>query len=135
MNIALLSILSTFFAKKSTTMDKLLLLLSTLLFWTESSKMQQRTFNYSLKNIPIPSINNYKKHLIESVEDVIKRMLWKATFFNSNREEINNKNTFGLKSKKCPPPIKEMEHFESELLDMTQNVELRMVYNEFQKNL
>jgi hypothetical protein len=87
--------------------------------------MQQRTFNYSLKNIPLPPVKNYKKRLIRSVEDDIKRMRWKAICYNKDREDTNKTNKFGLRSKKCPPPVKDMESFESELLDMARNVKIK----------
>ena len=38
-------------------------------------------FDCSLKNIPIPSRDNYMRNLIEKVEGVLKRMRWKAHFF------------------------------------------------------
>ena len=36
---------------------------------------------YSLKNIPLPSPDTYTARLIEKVEDLIKRMRWRAFFF------------------------------------------------------
>ena len=43
--------------------------------------MRQFRLEYSLKNIPIPSRDNYLRNLIEKVESVLKRMRWKAHFF------------------------------------------------------
>ncbi len=43
--------------------------------------MRQFRFDYSLKNIPIPSQDAYLRNLIEKVENVLKRMRWKAHFF------------------------------------------------------
>ena len=40
-----------------------------------------------MKNIPIPPINAYLKKLIEKVENVIKRMRWKAFFFEQDGEQ------------------------------------------------
>ena len=43
--------------------------------------MEKINFNYSLKNIPVPSKSSYKLKLIDKIENVIKRMRWKAQFF------------------------------------------------------
>lgn len=87
--------------------------------------MEQRTFNYSLKNIPIPSEKLYKKLLIEKVEDVTKRMRWKAHFFEKGENSNDKQQKYGFKSRKCPPQIKDMESFESDLVEMTQNIKFR----------
>ena len=72
--------------------------------------MEQRNFTYSLKNIPLPSKDAYKKKLIEKTESVVKRMRWKALFFdqksNANNETTptnENESGYKLKSRKCPP--------------------------------
>ena len=49
-------------------------------------------FNYSTKNIPIPSRNSFKKRLIEKVESVIKRMRWKAFFFMKDDDDSRREN-------------------------------------------
>lgn len=88
------------------------------------TEMKQRTFNYSLKNIPIPPEKLYKKRLLEKIDDVTKRMRWKAYFLerNDTREEKDN---YGFKTRTCPPPTKEMENFENDLIEMAQNVDFR----------
>ena len=45
--------------------------------------MEKVNFNYSLKNIPIPSNNLYLKTLIDKVSSLIRRMRWKAYFFDN----------------------------------------------------
>ena len=47
----------------------------------------------------------------------------------------NNKNTYGFKSLKCPPPVNKMKNFENELLLMIKNIEFKNVKNEFQERL
>ncbi|PIK38109.1 hypothetical protein BSL78_25061 [Apostichopus japonicus] len=106
----------------------------------------QVSFNYSMKNIPIPTANTYKKILIEKVENVIKRMRWKASFFlkTCNNEEDDEEDdehhpahteNFGFKSKKCPPQIEELRLFEDDLLRMIENVKFKKVTNQFQDKL
>ena len=51
---------------------------------------------YSLKNIPIPTRSEYKLLLTDKIENLIKRMRWKAHSFlkgkNSNNDAIDNFN-------------------------------------------
>ena len=83
--------------------------------------MEKLHFNYSYKNIPIPSERNYKLQLME-----------KTHFYNEKKDVKENKtNTipevYGLKSLICPPQVKELIQFESDLLDM-------IVFRNFPKN-
>ena len=48
--------------------------LCTLVFAIYLKNMRQFRFDYSLKNIPIPSQDAYLRNLIEKVENVLKRM-------------------------------------------------------------
>jgi hypothetical protein len=73
--------------------------------------MRQFRFDYSLKNIPIPSQDAYLKNLIEKVKSVIKRMRWKAHFFDKNSINKNQNNHFGLASNKTPSSIPGNETF------------------------
>ena len=81
-----------------------------------SLKMKSLRFNYSTKNIPIPPRNTYIKKLIEKVESVIKRMRWKAYFFDNDiGNSENNNNKYGFKSRNSPPQNKGMEKFEDDV--------------------
>ena len=100
--------------------------------------MDQVRFDYSTKNIPIPPKNSYLKSLIEKVENVIKRMRWKAFFFDRKEEDSSDvvtNNSFGFKSRECPPQNNELDKFEADLLDMVHNVKFRNVNNKFQNKL
>ena len=44
---------------------------------------------YSTKNIPTPTERNYKLQLIEKTDLFIKKIRWKAIFYNM---KLNNKN-------------------------------------------
>ena len=48
--------------------------------------MDQRNFPYSMKNTSVPSKKLYLKILIGKVELLIKRMRWKALFFENESE-------------------------------------------------
>ena len=54
--------------------------------------MNSQSFNYSLKNIPIPDNTSYKLLLIEKIESFIKRIRWKAFFFLNNNDKEKNQN-------------------------------------------
>ena len=81
------------------------------------AELTTTSLGYSLKNIPVPSRKEYKKQLIEKTQDVTKRMRWKAFHFLKGAEDRDddeddrdsNKETYGFKSRKCPPRIDEMK--------------------------
>ena len=81
--------------------------------------MEKINYNYSLKNIPTPSITSCQLKLIEKVERVITRMRWKAHFFlnGDNTEEIR-KETSSFKPCYHPPQPTELEMFEKDLLHL-----------------
>ena len=96
--------------------------LSTLAVFIRISNMERISVNYSLKNIPVPPPPSYKLKLIEKIESVIKRMRWKANFYlNKDDENKNTKTeneTYGLKTRKCPPQCKEVENFRKNLMNI-----------------
>ena len=105
-----------------------------------TTAMERIFYNYSMKNIPIPAINNYKKALIEKVESVIKRMRWKAYFFLQDDNKPKSKDTsphryVGLKSRKNPPHVPLLKSFEDDLLSMVENIETKRVNSEFQNRM
>ena len=69
-------------------------------------------YNYSMKNIPIPSEKLYKTTLINKVEPLIKRLRWKAHLTDSNYIGHTNHLLHIFKSRKCPPQHKELIDFE-----------------------
>ena len=103
--------------------------------------MKQTRFNYSMKNIPVPTKNSYLKKLIEKTESVIKRMRWKAFFFDQNKDkdshcdDKNENNNFGFKSRKCPPQNEDLNNFESDVYDMIKNIQFRNKRDEFKDQL
>ena len=97
---------------------------------------RRTNLSYSLKNIPIPSPNAYRKRLIEKVESVIKRMRWRAFYFLREGENSGSaEEKFGLKSKKCPPQIEELKPFEDDMIKLIENIDFRRVSDPFQDNL
>ena len=81
-------------------------------------KMNVKNLHYSLKNIPIPKDNAYLKCLIDKTSNFIRRIRWKAFFYEKrlaeqNQSEDSNNSTsdeneetfcnFGFNSPRTPP--------------------------------
>ena len=90
--------------------------------------MEKFSFGYSVKNIPIPSEREYKLQLMESIEKLIKKMRWKFIFADDDKDnpESIERNTYGLKSRNCPKPVKELSAFEKDLCEFINQIKLRM---------
>ena len=74
------------------------------------------------------------------IELVIKRMRWKADFYNEKKDIKENETqtipeTYSLKPLNCPPLVKELIQFESDLLDVIKSIKLRKTRNHFQRRL
>ena len=96
--------------------------------------MKSFNITYSKKNIPIPSVNEYKLKLIMKTENFLKRMRWKALAF-LGKLKSSDKDNYGFKTVKCPSSVKELVPFENDMMDMIKNLEFKRVNNEFQSNL
>ena len=116
-----------------------------------SLNLKKKTFNFSMKNIPIPSENSYMKDLIYRTEDFLIRVRWRALFFLKNEEEKKKqkhtnaednfentkiqKETFGFRTSKNPPAIKELAKFENDIWEMVENVRFSKYRNSFQREM
>ena len=68
--------------------------------------MERINLGYSVKNIPIGNERSYKLQLIESAEALIRKMRWKAIFYNTPDDtRIDKKENYGLKSTRCPSQV------------------------------
>ena len=109
--------------------------------------MNSQSFNYSLKNIPIPDNTSYKLLLVEKIESFIKRVRWKAYFFlNDTKNESNESNNisgtqnnhdsnFGFKTKNTPPQCAELQKFEEDLFNLARNLQFKKTNSQFQNEL
>ena len=88
-----------------------------------------------MKNIPIAGRNAYMKRLLEKVESVVRKMRWKAFFFENPGAAGPKVNTYGFKSTKAPPPSEHLNAFENDLYDLVRNIQFTARRNEFQKQL
>ena len=91
---------------------------------------QKYDFNYSLKNIPLPSKKEYILALITAVEKFIKNLRWRAFFF-LNPSDRPEKETYGFKTMKATPKIEELKQLEERLRTMIRDLEFRKFSNDF----
>ena len=77
--------------------------------------MEKINFNYSLKNIPIPPTNSYMKSFIAKVESLIRRMRWKAFFFDEDSNTPNTRLTYGFNTENSPPVRPLLTPFENDM--------------------
>ena len=113
--------------------------------------MNTRNINYSLKNIPIPSSFNYLKCLVSKTEDFVKRLRWKAFWYEKkleaqarNQNPENNENNeeeeeifsnYGFKSPRTPPQNEHLKEFENDLFRMINELEFDYKPNHFLRQL
>ena len=92
-------------------------------------------YDYSLKNIPIPSKNSYFMTMLEKVESFIRRIRWKAYFFEkgpaSEGRSCDDARIFGFKSSSTPPQSEHLNQFENDLYEMVRNIECKPVRSKF----
>lgn len=97
--------------------------------------MEQIRFDYSMKNIAIPSQLDYLKKLISMSENLCRRMRWRA-FFHLNPEITQEeKETYGFNSRKAPPYVTQLATFEHRLQELIANIKFRQVRCSFQTRL
>ena len=96
--------------------------------------MEARNLGYSMKNLLIPPKQQYSKNMKEKVESFIKRLRWKAHFFDKNEHSVNNMN-FGFKSNFTPLQHELLSPFKSDLYNIVRSISFKPVRNDFQKKL
>ena len=97
--------------------------------------MEKVNFGYSMKNIPIPNKVAYSKTLIDKTEALVKRMRWKAFFYENPNVKSDVENSYGFGSENTPPTNPGLKQFESELFDIVGNIEFTKFKSEFQRKL
>ena len=88
-----------------------------------------------MKNISIPSKQEFQLEFINSVREFIFRMRWRAAHFLNPEMTSNDKETFGFKSSKVAPQVIELKALEDGLYDLTRDLEFRKHNNDFQHKL
>ena len=88
-----------------------------------------------MKNIPVSGKNAYMKIMMEKMESLVRRMRWKALFFEKPEMRTADNNTYGFNSNKSPPQMELIVPFENDLYDLVSNIRFSPRRNEFQKQL
>ena len=74
--------------------------------------LEQIDLGYSLKNILIPSSKQYMKCLIEKVASFIRRIRWKAYFFD-HPDSSNSTDNYNFKSDSVPLNLMVLFHLKT----------------------
>ena len=97
--------------------------------------MEKINFNCLLKYIPVPSKSSYHLKIIGKIENVIKRMHWKAHFFINDDSTETKREKYGFKSKQYLSQIKELDMFEKDLLELVKPVKFRNRNDKFRNEI
>ena len=89
------------------------------------------SYGYSMKNIPVTTKRKFLTALIEKIESLIRRMRWKAHFFENPGNKVN-KETYGFKSEYAPPKNERITPFEDDLYALINDIQFRKVTDDFQ---
>ena len=97
-------------------------------------ELKKASFNYSLKNIPIPSQDSHMRGTINKAEQFLQRLRWKVYFFE-NPSDKPIKETYGFKTLNNAPQSKSLINFEHDLTHLISNLEYSNRKTPFQKQL
>ena len=89
--------------------------------------LDQVNFEYSMKNIVIPSKKEYLLQLTHSVRKCVNNLRWSAEIFLRPKPAKKKKENFGFKSIKSAEPVAEMKDFEDKIYDLVKNVKFEAV--------
>ena len=98
-------------------------------------QLQQKQFDYSLKNIPISSKATYMKSFINKLKNFIRRLRWRAHFFDLEENSRPASDIFGFKTELAPPQHQALNAFENDMYKMGYNIKFRNKPNEFLQKL
>ena len=73
--------------------------------------------------------------MIEKLDSFIRRMRWKAFFFDHPETANTSEYNFGFKSEKCPPQHDSLNPFENDLYEMVRSIKFNTSLNSFQNQL
>ena len=85
--------------------------------------MDSKTFEYSMKCIPIPSKQAYTNRLIAQLEKFLRRLRWHIYFYKNPQQKNNKSENFGFNSVNSPPADPDLKLFERDLKLMIKNLE------------
>ena len=100
-------------------------------------RVDKLQFNHSLKNIPLHSYRAVLRSTLEETELLIKRMRWRAFWYDRRNEEteLNDTEYYGFKTHNTPPLHPMLKDFEEDLFKLVKSMKFKKVKNEFLSNL
>ena len=99
------------------------------------NRMDRQVFDYSMKNVPIPSERLVQLEFLNSIHKLSKKMSWRAKRHLQPELFQNKKETYSLNTSKAPPYIEELKFFHNELCDLAKNLKFRKFHNNFHNKL
>ena len=123
------------FYKRQNLNLKLYLLLFCRALFIIAFDMEATQFEYSTKNVPLPSEENYCMKLTEKTEQLCKRMRWRAYFYLHPEVQRTSKENHGFNSRQSPPQVPELISFENRMLNLIQSIKFKKPKCKFQKKL
>ena len=97
--------------------------------------MEKINLGYSLKNIPVPGKESYMKNMLNMIESFLRRVRWKAYWFNQGDAIPATKETYGFNSENVPPMDDQLSGFENDIYEMANGIQFRRVQNPFLQKL
>ena len=91
--------------------------------------MNKFQLKYSPKTIPLPPRNTFIKSLLFQTENFLKRLRWRAYFFDFPDARLGKKETYGFPTDASPPMIKDLVGFESDIYGMLSTLKFRKIKN------
>ena len=88
---------------------------------------------YSSKNIPIPSKEDYNIQLLSKTEFLLKRMRWKALVFLGKLQKDETEK-YGFRSRNCTPVVDELTEFENDMQLMIKNISFKKLIIRSKRN-
>ena len=92
-------------------------------------------FECSPKNIPLGDKKTYMEMMIQAIEKFGRNISWRAFFKLNPNHVTNSKETFGFRSTKAAPRLKQLKDFERDFVKLMQNIKFRRRGNNFLANL
>ena len=110
----------------------ILVLLSTLCV----GSMEKINFQYSMKNVPIPSNKEFRLEFIQSVNIFMKNLKWRAWHYLNPIQNAQKKETFQFNSTSPPPNVPELKILEEKMQNLTKTLEFKEgIRDSFQQQL
>ena len=96
--------------------------------------LKKCTFNYSLKNIPLPNPNEHIRLVISKTEELLQRFRWITKFFFDPPKQKQKEN-FGFKTTRNAPAQNTLNNFEHDMAYLISKFEYEDEITGFQKQL